>query len=91
MGVSFHVVIACLILLAVLFIFATPVQDLQPTALRAKQLADSILLGLVYLAAALFRFRRLNLRLLSLAFGPYLKALTPTPCPSSALSCVFRC
>lgn len=87
----FQVVFCSLILLAVLFTFVAPTLDLAKTALRAKQSADSILLGLLLLALTVVGVLRLR-SLFILAVPTFLVpfAATHRRCDPE-VSCTFRC
>lgn len=88
---SLQILSACLVLLVVLFIFATPVLDLESTALRAKQFAESVLLGLAFLASVLIGWLFQDEP--SRAFRKHMPPGTHLRIPSltPALLSVFRC
>lgn len=87
----FQIVLCSLILLVVLFTFVAPTLNLQETALRSKQSADSIFLGLVLLAMTIVGVLRLRSLLASHSpafLGP--PAVVRRLCEPE-VSCSFRC
>lgn len=90
-GTRFQILLCSLIFLVVLFTFVAPTLNLQETALRSKQAAESIFLGLVLLALTVVGMLRLR------SLSTLVAHATPVALPVSGrlrdpeVSCTFRC
>lgn len=91
MGNRFQITLCSVIFLVVLFTFVAPTLNLQETALRSKQSADSIFLGLVLLAMTIVGVLRLRSLLVSQSPAFLVPLVAAHKFCDPEVSCTFRC
>lgn len=90
-GTQSQVLFCSLILLVVLFTFVAPTLDLEKTALRSKQAAESIFYGLVLLALTVVGVLRLRSLFTLVTPANVAPRATLHRLSGQEVCCTFRC